>query len=279
MLGCGHDEQVTDAASTTVDSARDATQGRTMKRLARVGLAARGIIYLLIGWLAWLTASGDPEDSAKDQTGALREISQHSGGRIVLAVLAVGLASYALWRLSECVLGSADEDDGVGHRLLSGGRAIAYGTLASTAAGLVLGSGSGSGDTKETVTARLMDHPAGRWLIAGVGAVVIGVGIAFIRKGVLRKFMKHYALSGARRRFVVVTGCGGNIARGAVLILTGGVVVHAAWTYDTEQARGLDGALQELAQTTAGPALLYVAGAGLAMFGVYGLAEAAWRRL
>ena len=251
-----------------------------MKSLARVGLAARGIIYLLIGWLAWLTASGDPDDSKKDQSGALQEIAQHSGGRILLAVLAIGLAGYALWRLSECILGSAGEDDGIGHRLLSGVRAVAYGALAFNAASLVFGaSGDDSGGKQKTVTARLMESTGGRWVIALVGAVVIGVGIGFIVKGVLRKFMKHYALSGARRRFVVVTGCAGNIARGAVFVLTGGVVIHAAWTYDTEQARGLDGALQELAHTAAGPALLYVAGVGLALFGVFGLAEAAWRRL
>lgn len=250
-----------------------------MKSLARVGLAARGIIYLLIGWLAWLTAAGDPEDSKKDQTGALQEIAQHSGGRVLLGVLAAGLAGYALWRLSECILGSAGEDDGIGHRLLSGVRAVAYGSLAYTAASLVFGSGGGSGDKQKTVTARLMESTAGRWAIAAVGVVVIGVGIGFVVKGAMRKFMKHFALGGARRRFVVITGCAGNIARGAVFVLTGGVVIHAAWTYDAEQARGLDGALQELAQTSGGPVLLYIAGAGLALFGVYGLAEAAWRRL
>lgn len=276
----GHDDTVTDAVSTTVDSARDATQGHAIKRLARVGLAARGVIYLLIGWLAWLTAAGAPEDTSKDQSGALREISQHTGGRLVLAVLAAGLAGYALWRLSECLLGSPDQDHGIGHRLLSGVRAVAYGTLAVTAAGLVLGSSSSnSGEAQETATARLMDHTLGRWVIAAVGLVVIGVGVAFIRKGVLRTFLKHFALSGSRRRFVVMSGCGGNIARGAVLILTGIVVIHAAWTYDAQQARGLDGALQELAQTSAGPALLYLAGIGLALFGAYGLAEARWRQL
>lgn len=281
MTDAASDTPASDApASDTAASARQATQGGAVKALARVGLAARGIIYLLIGWLAWLTASGDPEDSSKDQTGALQEIAQRSGGRVLLAVLAVGLAAYALWRLSEFALGSAGEDDGAGHRLLSGVRAVAYGALAFTAASLVLGSsGDSSGDTQQTVTARLMGSTAGRWAIAAVGAIVIGVGIGFIVKGALRKFMKHYALSGARRRFVVTTGCVGNIARGAVFVLTGGVVIHAAWTYNTEQARGLDGALQELAQTAAGPALLYLAGIGLALFGVYGLAEAAWRRL
>lgn len=271
---------MTSDASAPIDTARDATQGAGIKRLARVGLAARGIIYLLIGWLAWLTASGDPEDSKKDQTGALQEIAQRSGGRILLAVLAIGLAAYALWRLSEFVLGSAGDDDGIGHRLLSGARAIAYGALAFTAASLVLGSsGDDSGDKQKTVTARLMESTAGRWAIAAVGAVVIGVGIGFIVKGALRKFMKHFALSGSRRRFVLATGCAGNIARGLVFAFTGGVVIHAAWTYDAEQARGLDGALQELAQTSAGPVLLYLAGVGLALFGVYGLAEARWRRL
>jgi hypothetical protein len=267
------------AASSVAQQAKSTTQSPWVKRLARVGLAARGLIYLLIGWLAWLAASGDPEDSSKDQQGAMQEIAQRDGGRAVLAVLAIGLAAYALWRLSEFVFGSAD-DDGVGRRLLSGCRAVAYGFLAFTAASFALtDSGSGSEGKQKEITARLMESTAGRWAIAAVGAVVIGVGVAFVVKGIRRTFMKHYGLSGARRTFVLVTGAVGNVARGLVFGFTGGLVIHAAWTYDAEDAGGLDSALQSLAQTSAGPALLYAAGAGLAVFGVYGLAEAAWRRL
>lgn len=267
-------------AGQAAGSARHITQSKPVKRLARVGLAARGLIYLLIGWLAWLTAAGDPEDSSKDQHGAMQEIAQRDGGRVVLSVLAVGLGAYALWRLSEFLLGSTGENEGMGPRLLAGCRALAYGFLAFVAAQLVIRNArDGSGGARQLVTDRLMQNTAGRWLIALAGAVVIGVGAAFVRKGVLRTFMKHYALRAGRRRFVEITGAAGNVARGAVFALTGVLVIHAAWTYDSSEARGLDGALQSLAQTSAGPVLLYAAGAGLALFGVYGLAEAAWRRL
>jgi hypothetical protein len=48
--------------------------------------------------------------------------------------------------------------------------------------------------------------------------------------------------------------------------------IRAAVDFDPQKARGLDGALRSLAQTEAGPGLLYAAAAGLVVFGIYGMA-------
>ena len=68
-------------------------------------------------------------------------------------------------------------------------------------------------------------------------------------------------------------------ARGLVFALTGALVVSAAWTYDAAKASGLDGALRTLRDRPSGELLLTLAGAGLAIFGIYGLAEARYRRV
>jgi hypothetical protein len=70
----------------------------------------------------------------------------------------------------------------------------------------------------------------------------------------------------------------GTVARGVVFALAGIFVVQAARDYDPKKASGLDGALRSLRDTSAGPWLLILAAVGLILFGIYGFAEARWRR-
>ena len=61
--------------------------------------------------------------------------------------------------------------------------------------------------------------------------------------------------------------------------MTGGLVATAAWTYDPSKAGGLDGALKTLRDQPFGTVLLGLAGLGFVAFGLYGLAEARYRRV
>jgi hypothetical protein len=73
-------------------------------------------------------------------------------------------------------------------------------------------------------------------------------------------------------------GLVGNVARGLVFGLIGVFFIVAAATYDPQKARGLDGSLRALAGGAWGKAALTAVAAGLAAFGVYSFAEAAYRR-
>ena len=83
----------------------------------------------------------------------------------------------------------------------------------------------------------------------------------------------------AARKTVWVLGTIGTTARGVVFGLTGFFVLQAAWHYDSSKARGLDGALRRLAESQGGKLWVAAAGLGLIAFGLYGYAEAAWRRI
>ena len=65
---------------STVSPVRDVTRSHGFERLARLGLATRAAIYLLIGWLAVLVAHGEPGKEA-DQRGALQEVTRHTSAR------------------------------------------------------------------------------------------------------------------------------------------------------------------------------------------------------
>ena len=260
-------------------SAREAGN-ETLHWSARMGLSARAFIYLLIGFLAVLVATGR---SAKetDQWGAFQQLNRGTFGHILLWILAIGLAGYSLWRFSEAALGAAGEGRKAGPRVKSFFRCCIYGFFAASAFQVALGDRSTSqAQRQQTLTAKIMQHPGGRWAVGFVGAIVVVVGLTLVYEGLTRKFEKYLRtsdMSHATRRIVTALGTFGTTARGAVFALAGVFVIQAATEYKPSKAAGLDGALRSLRDTPAGPWLLVVAAVGLIAFGIYGLAEARWR--
>jgi hypothetical protein len=266
----------------TTGSVRHAARSEAMRGLARLGLAARATIYLLIGWLALMLARGVPKRTTTDQRGAMQEVVSHRGGSVLLWIIAVGLVGYVLWRWSEAAFGVVGEGRKLGPRLQSFVRGCIYAFFAFTAFKLLAHSaGKSQARQQQDWTAKTMAHPGGRLLVGIVGVVVIIAGLVLIREGITRKFERYLDLRGLSvrtQRLIVLLGVAGTIARGAVFALAGISVLRAALSYDATKARGLDGALRSLASASGGPLLLGAAAVGLIVFGVYGYAEAIWRR-
>lgn len=258
-----------------------AARTNTLARLARLGLAARATIYLLIGVLALAVAFGR-SSAETDQRGAMQDLNSHAAGHLLLWVLAVGLAGYALWRFSEAAFGVVGEGDGIGPRLKSFVRGCVYAFFSFNAFQIVLGQTTGSqAGQEQDLSAKVMRHSGGRLAVGVVGAVVVVVGLALIVEGLKHKFEKYLdvaSMTPRTHRMVRLLGVIGTAARGAVFALAGVFVIQAAWDYKPQKAAGLDGALKSLRDTAAGPWLLVVAALGLVAFGLYGFAEARWRR-
>src|SRR5689334_435274 len=82
--------------------------GPGIERLGRLGYAAIGVVYALIGLLAAQAAVGTG-GAATDQHGALLWIAHAPSGRLALAVIALGLVGYGLWRVVQGVLDTDNE--------------------------------------------------------------------------------------------------------------------------------------------------------------------------
>lgn len=184
-------------------SGREAT-GTVTEGAARAGLAARGVIYLLVGTLALQIAFGDGHRQA-DRGGALAEIAGKPFGAVVLWALAAGLVGMALWRLSEAVLGAAGPDGRKPRkRLTSAARFVFYGFVASSvllfAAGSHGGGGGSSDKQSKDMTAKVLQLPGGQWIVglAGAGIAVAGVWIGV--RAVLRKYHDKLKLGQMSRR-------------------------------------------------------------------------------
>jgi hypothetical protein len=262
-------------------SARQASDSTAMAAAARFGLGARAFVYLVIGWLAVQIALGQSSEPA-NQKGALAEVARQSFGSVLLWVLGFGFAAYAVWRLSEVAFGTASEGRKAGPRLQSLVRAVVYAALAATTFAFLAGrSGQGQAQQQETVTAKVMKHAYGRWLVALAGVVVVAVGLGMVVEGVRRRFerqLRLHEMSARTRAVVVRLGIVGTVSRGIVFTIAGALVVQAAATFDAAKSSGLDGALRTLADRPYGPWLLGVLALGLIVFGLYGFAAARWAR-
>src|SRR6201999_2924339 len=176
-------------APETMRTARRASRGPVAHFLARAGLTARGVIYILVGWVAVLVALGRSSREV-DQTGALQLLAGKSYGLISLWLLGIGFAAYALWRLSEAAFGVTGEP-GAGPRLKSLARAVIYAGLAYLTFTVITGAARSQSGRQQDITATAMQHTAGRVLVGLAGLVVVACGVALVVEGARRKFMKH----------------------------------------------------------------------------------------
>lgn len=255
-----------------------------MRWLARAGLAARGVMYIIIGWIAVEVAFNHSNRQA-DRTGALHTISATPVGGVLLWLLVIGFIGMALWRLSEALYGSPGSG---GHkaskRLAALGRAIVYGFIAYGVLKYALGTGGPQSSNQQSVdlTATLLKYPGGQVLVVVIGLALIGGGIYLAYEAWKEKFRRDLELGQMRartRRIVEFLGKFGGIARGTVFVTAGIFLVVAAVEAKPQQAKGIDSSLRALASTPLGPWLLVLVAIGLIMFGVFSCCQAKWRRL
>lgn len=281
-------EAVSVQAQTKPDPVRDArTTGEKLARsrgfewLARAGFVARGLIYGIIGVLAIKLALGAGGTTANQQ-GALETIAHQPFGKVLLILVAIGLAGYALWRLVRALLGHGPEDSDSGfERLAALGSGLVYAGLCAIAVEILLGSGSSGGNASKT-TAGVFGWPAGTWLVGIAGVVLIGIGLYQGYRGISKDFLKDSKseqMSPRLQNWIEWIGSFGHLARMVVFGLIGVFLIKAAIDYNPSKAVSLDGALAKIAHASYGPFLLGLVATGLIAFGIYSLSDARYRRI
>jgi len=255
-------------------------------RLGRFGYAAKGVVYGLVGVLAVLAAGGRGGQTT-DTKGALGTLVGAPPGRVLLALVALGLIGHAVWRWVQAALDTehkGTDAKGIAARVGYAAIGVGYVSLALAAMRLAMGTGGGSsGDqSAQDWTARVLQQPFGRWLVGLAGLAVIGVGAYQLYRAYTAKFREKLNLgemSATEQQWVVRIGRFGFAARSVVFAIIGGFLVVAALQARSEEARGLGGALDVLAQQSYGPLLLGVVALGLVAYGAFMFAQARYRRM
>lgn len=258
---------------------------RTMEAIARFGYLTHGIIYLVVGSVA-AVAAFDWRVQTTDVKGALLTILSRPLGSVLLAIVAAGLVAFSIWSLLQCLadterIGARGEAFFVRAGFL--GASVGHLLLCFTALNLIFGWQPASVDAEAQIrdwTTWAFARSWGRLALGAIAILVIAGGVAVAKNGWHASFVTRLKDNPRVRKVAVPVGRLGLIAQGSTFILGGGFLLFAVFRDDPMQARGLAGILGTLReQPPYGWILLAVAAFGLIIYGIYGLFEAAFRRV
>jgi len=267
--------------------ARGAATSQWMTMLARLGYAAKGVVYLIVGVLAVQLVAGRGGETT-DRKGALHTIYEQPFGKFLLAMIAIGLVYFALWCFIQTVFdteGKGKSTKGILARLGYSGTGISYTLLAVGAIQLVVGTGSGgqsSTSSAQSWTGKLLQSGPGVALIILVGLIVLGIAASMFYCAYSAHFQNKLALQELKaqtRKWILSFGRFGYAAVGVVFSIIGLFLIIVVFRYDSSDAKGLDSALQVLLQQPFGSVLLAIVALGLMAYGAYSLIEARYRRI
>ncbi|MAT03843.1 MAG: hypothetical protein CL424_02210 [Acidimicrobiaceae bacterium] len=266
-------------------------------KFARVGWAAKGVVYLLTGFLAF-TIAADPHGGGSsgeaDPSGAVSTIARQPYGTILLWLMAIGLFIYAAWRIVTVVLPADLGGHAILRRVGYSVSAATYIVLGITAVSLATAPGSsggnggngGSGGSQDSqvtqATQTVMEWPAGRWLVGIAGIVVIGVAAYFFHKAYTASFEKeiaHRSIGPFSWKAIRTFGRIGWVGRSVMMALIGVFVTRAAINFDPDEAQGLDDSLRKVVDSDVGMVLVLLVALGLTLYGAFCVLTAPARKV
>lgn len=241
--------------------------------LVRLGYAARGIVYLLLGYLA-LSTAGKAQDGQNAVFDLLQDVPL---GKPLLYLVALGLLAYAAFKLIDAATDAenhGDDASGKAKRIGSGASGIAHLLLAYTAYQFA------TGDKQEAGGEAGGQQAASSILTWDLGSLALGiVGLGFVVGAAMQAksawnagFMKR--VGGGAPDYVKPIGRAGHAARAVVFVLIGWSLIKGAWLSQSSEVKGLGDALVTLSNM----GLLYTLVAlGLILFGLFSLIVARYR--
>lgn len=267
-------------------SAKNSDTEDWVEKLARFGFIAKGTIYCLIGVFATMAAFGISGGENTGRTEIFKIIYEQPFGRILLAVLALGMFSYMFWRLVEAIKNPDRIEDDVKGKIKRVGFALGgllYGGAAVYAMKMVIdgASSSGGGNGRELLISKALSLPMGQWIVGLVALGIIGKGLFQLYTGFTAKYMKDIEsvnLKKNERKAYKRAGRLGYVSRGVVFVIIGYFMGRAAMEFSADQAKGTEEALSFLQSGSYGPYVLGAVAIGLISYGVFMFVKARYKR-
>jgi fumarate reductase subunit D len=256
-----------------------------LRLLERLGYATRGALYAAMGFLALGIALRLGGGQATDLSGSLLFLIANPYGKVVLIIMAVGLAAYSLWGFIRAVydpLHRGSDASGYMARLGFVTSALSYAALVILALQILIGSAGASGDSTQKTIASILIHPGGGTLTIVIGLIAVGIALGqFLeayRAGFARD-LKGAEMSERERTMAIRLGRFGMFARGVSFLVIGWFLVQAGRHHDASQVQGFGGAFTFLLGQPFGRVLLGLVALGFVALGLYSFACARWVRL
>ncbi|UAW99602.1 DUF1206 domain-containing protein [Halopseudomonas nanhaiensis] len=247
--------------------------------LVRLGFAARGVVYLLLGYL-FLAGSGQSQADEGAQ-GVFNYLQEVPGGTPILYLCALGLVGYGLYRLSSLLFDAENygkDKKGIAQRLGHGASGLAHFVLAYTAFQFAQGEqqssggGGGGGGSAQEATSTVLSMEFGPIVIGILGLCFLAAALAQAKKAITGDFMER--ISPRAPGFTKIIGHAGFAARTVVFAVIGWSFVQSAWLDSSSQIKTLGEAVSSLRDNGV---LFTLVAIGLLLFGVFSLVMARYR--
>jgi hypothetical protein len=253
-----------------------------IERLARVGFAAKAVLYSVVGVLALRAAMGNGGRPIGSR-GALSTLVRQDFGALMLLVIGAGLFGYAAWRLAEAILDPERRGHGakgVALRASFVARGVFHAALGVQAIRLAIGSAGKEGEATEQWTARVLEAPLGSWLVVATGLSVAGYGLYQLYRAWAAKLSKQLDLSRLSREagsWLIKVCRMGIGARGVVFAVIGAYLARAGYAHNANKAADTGEALGAIGRQPFGEWMLGAIAVGLIAYGAYEVVQARYR--
>ena len=255
-----------------------------IKKMARTGFVAKGVVYGIIGILTF-KAAFDMGGQKAGQMAVLEFLEKQTFGNILLILMALGLASYAAWRFIQSVKDPekiGDDKKGMAKRIgffCSGLLYLGLGVLAALKA---FGSGSGSsGSSGSAQKSSFLASETGLWILGIVGVGIIIAGIFQFVKAYKNDYYKKLGLASLgdkkKRESIKKTAEFGLSARGVILVIIGFFAIKAAANSNPSEIKTTQEAFAFIQESAYGPWLMGLVAAGLVAYAIYMFLVAKYR--
>lgn len=251
--------------------------------LARVGIATKGIIYMLLGGITAFAAFNSRQNlTASNDT--LKYIASQSFGQILLLLTIIGIAGYVFWRLY-LTINNPDNKAGndskdivkrIGYAL----SALSYTLLCYTGIELLLNN-SQSGSSKQGWIATILQQPWGSIVVYFIALILLGKAVYELYRaysGTFKKRIQNSELNQSSQSFLIKAGKAGFTARAIVFGIIAFLFYKAASQSNAQMAGGTKQAFSFL-QDKGGLILLGVVALGLMLYGIYLIASSRYRNI
>jgi hypothetical protein len=251
--------------------------------LARAGCVAVGTVYVLIGGVALIALTGHLIEYADPYRLGLL-LKRVPGGVILLWGMAVGAAAYAAWRVIQAWRNPHSSSNVWLQSLnrvsvaLSG---LAYTVFSYSAAQVALRTPPGGRDAPEQhqqqLVARVLEWPAGWWVIGAAGLAVAIVGVVQFGFVVRRSYTREIRMQPRSRtagRVVHGLAAYGYAARGVILCLLGYFLIKSAASGNPRAVGDTDTAFDFIGGGVVGNTAFAVVALGTLAYGLFMYANA-----
>ena len=256
-----------------------------LELLERLGYVVRGALYAVMGLLALGIALRIGGGQTTDLSGSLVFLIRNPFGKLVLVVVAVGLAAYSLWGFTRAIydpLHRGKDASGYLARLGFVSSAVSYAAIVFLAVQILAGSGGPAGDSTQKTITTILTHPGGGWLTAIIGLVAIAVGLGqFLEayRATFQEDLKGAEMTASERKVAIGLGRFGMFARGVIFLIIGWFLLQAGIHHDPGQVQGFGGAFLFLLGQPFGRVALAAIALGFVALGLHSFACARWIKL